>query len=134
MLKEKGNGHSSEQAVLFTEALQSYQKAAADEDAARDQHPLIKLAAAAFHCGEYKTMWEALGKVIELNPKTRDGYLLKAGFLVQMDFTPDAVLTLQQGLEVVGSDSLMEQCLDLLQDIMSCTNSEFQACTKIKYC
>ena len=79
-------------------------------------------------------MWEAVGKVIELNPKTPDGYLLKAGFLVQMDFTPDAVLTLQQGLEVVGSDSLMEQCLDLLQDIMSCTNSEFQAYTKIKYC
>ena len=133
MLKEKGNSNSSEQAVLFSEALQSYQKAAANEDAARDQRPLIKLAAAAFHCREYKTMWEAVDKVIKLNPKTRDGYLLKAGFLVQMDFNPDAVLTLQRAMEVVGSDSLIEQCLDLLQDIMSCTNSEFQACPKLKY-
>ena len=128
MLKEKGNDNSSEQAVLFSEALQSYQKAAADEDAAGDQRPLIKLAAAAFHCREYKTMWEAVDKVIELSPRTHDGYLLKASFLSQMDFNPDAVLALQRGLEVVGSDSLMEQCLDLLQDIMSCTNSEFQGC------
>ena len=123
MLKEKSNGNSCEQAVLFSEALQSYQKAAADEDAAKDQRPFIKLAAAAFHCKEYKTMWEAVDKVMELSPNTRDGYLLKAAFLSQLEFNPDAILILQQGLKVVGSDALMEQCLDLLQTILSCTNS-----------
>ena len=122
---EKGCDNT-EHSIIFSEALECYRKTISeDEDAAKDTAVLTRLAMAAFHCNKYKLVWETVDMVIELSPTRRESYLLKAGLLFHMEYHPDAIQVLLLGIHNLGGDVLLEECLDLLEDIQSCTNSEF---------
>lgn len=117
----------TEYSVMFTEALEWYRKTVSDsEDAASDTVVLTRLAMAAFHCKKYKLMWETVDKVVEISPRRRESYLLKAGLLFQMEYHPDAIRTLVFGIGQLGGDILLEECLNLIEDIQSCINSPLQ--------
>ena len=113
----------TEYSVMFTEALEWYRKTVSDsEDAASDTVVLTRLVMAAFHCKKYKLMWETVEKVVEISPRRRESYLLKAGLLFQMEYHPDAIRTLVFGIGQLGGDILLEECLNLIEDIQSCIN------------